>query len=268
MKSVFTQECNDSLFVVRQCLGGAGYSAWSGIPHLIENYSPSVTFEGDNTVMAQQSFNFLSKLASRVMKGKEKATGVFSYLNEIEELTTLKCSATGYQHFLVIDNVEKALKVNVAVMLKQVMKMREESKLSKKDFVNSQAASEIVKVSIAHIKLVTFLFFKDGLDTLKCKVNKHNLTNLCMLNGLCQLMADSVACYESNYFDANSKQYVLNAVKHINRELRPSIINIIETVGIPDVVLQSAIGNSYGDIYEQHLEWAKSSSLNQTPHNI
>jgi hypothetical protein len=53
MKSLFTQECYDNLIAIRQSLGGAGYSAWSGIPSMIENYSPSVTFEGDNTVMAQ-----------------------------------------------------------------------------------------------------------------------------------------------------------------------------------------------------------------------
>ena len=52
MKSVFTQQCFDSLIQIRQSLGGAGYSAWSAIPHLIENFSPSTTFEGDNTVMA------------------------------------------------------------------------------------------------------------------------------------------------------------------------------------------------------------------------
>jgi hypothetical protein len=84
-----------------------------------------------------------------------------------------------------IENVELALKVNVAVMLKQVLKMREESKVSKKDFVNSHCATEIVKVSTAHIKLVSFLFFKQGLQNLKCFVNKQNMSNLCMLNGLC-----------------------------------------------------------------------------------
>ena len=128
--------------------------------------------------------------------------------------------------------------------------MREESGVSKKDFVNSHCATEIVKMATAHIKLVTFLFFKQGLNSVKCKVNKHNLTNLCMLNGLCQLMADSTACYESHYFDMQSKQFILNAVKQINKELRPSIINIIETINIPDIALCSAIGNSYGDIYE------------------
>lgn len=193
---------------------------------------------------------------------------MFSYLNDLDKLTSLKCTASDFKHFLDIENVELSLKVNVAVMLKQVMKMREDTKVSKKDFVNSHCATEIVKVSNAHIKLVTFLFFKQGLESIKCQVNKHNLTNLCMLNGLCQLMTDSTACYESKYFNEHSKQYILNAVKHINKELRPSIINIIETCNIPDTVLCSAIGNSYGDIYEQHLEWAKGSALNQTPDAI
>jgi len=54
------------LLVIRQSLGGAGYSAWSGIPFLIEDYSPEVTYEGDNMVMAQQSFNYLRKLMKKV----------------------------------------------------------------------------------------------------------------------------------------------------------------------------------------------------------
>ena len=52
MKSVYTQNVYDSLLQIRQSIGGAGYSAWSGIPSMIEDYSPQVTFEGDNTVMA------------------------------------------------------------------------------------------------------------------------------------------------------------------------------------------------------------------------
>jgi len=33
-------------------LGGAGYSAWSGIARLLDDCSAIVTYEGDNTVMA------------------------------------------------------------------------------------------------------------------------------------------------------------------------------------------------------------------------
>jgi acyl-CoA oxidase len=52
MKAVYSDEIYYSLHKIRDSLGGAGFSAWSGIPKLIEEFSPTITFEGDNTVMA------------------------------------------------------------------------------------------------------------------------------------------------------------------------------------------------------------------------
>jgi len=51
MKAVSSQVSQDSLFVIRQSIGGAGYSAWSGIPFLITDSIHNVTVEGDNSVM-------------------------------------------------------------------------------------------------------------------------------------------------------------------------------------------------------------------------
>jgi len=50
-KAVHTQEALDALFAIRQSVGGGGFTAWSGLPRLIDEWSPSVTYEGDNTVM-------------------------------------------------------------------------------------------------------------------------------------------------------------------------------------------------------------------------
>ena len=57
---------------------------------------------------------------------------------------------------------------------------------------------------------------------------------------------------------------ITEAIKLLNAEIRPQAISIIESFGIPDAYLQSAVGNSYGDIYETHLKWAKDSRLNHT----
>ena len=62
MKSVYTQTCFDGLLVLRQACGGAGYSAWSGLPYLIDDFSPNVTLEGDNTVMVLQASRYIFKL--------------------------------------------------------------------------------------------------------------------------------------------------------------------------------------------------------------
>jgi hypothetical protein len=50
----------------------------------------------------------------------------------------------------------------------------------------------------------------------------------------------------------------------VNKEMRPFVISILESAELPDHCVSSAIGNSYGDIYETHLEWAKNSRLNKT----
>jgi len=52
-KSLFTQRTMDGLMLIRQSIGGAGYTSWSGIPNIIQDFASSVTYEGDNTVMAQ-----------------------------------------------------------------------------------------------------------------------------------------------------------------------------------------------------------------------
>jgi hypothetical protein len=50
--------------------------------------------------------------------------------------------------------------------------------------------------------------------------------------------------------------------------IRPQAIPLIELFSHSDNTLTSAIGNSYGDVYEQHLEWAMNSRLNDGKDNI
>ena len=77
--------------------------------------------------------------------------------------------------------------MNCAFRLKSIMDKLQESKVSKKDFLNLHQGKEMVDASIAHIKYVTFWFFKDKLtaSNIKCSGVRSNLENLCMLFGIC-----------------------------------------------------------------------------------
>lgn len=104
MKSVYTQDGVDGMAMMRQSIGGAGYSAWSSIPAMYDDLSPTVTLEGDNTVMAQQCFNYLQKQVGFVLKGKhEKVLPIFKYLESIKHLDQFKCKATKYEDWLDIN---------------------------------------------------------------------------------------------------------------------------------------------------------------------
>jgi hypothetical protein len=83
MKSVYTQVCLDGIFAVRQSIGGAGFSAWGGIVQIIDEMSPTVTYEGDNTVMFGQASRYLVKLVAKANK-KGSLEFPFNYLNEMQ----------------------------------------------------------------------------------------------------------------------------------------------------------------------------------------
>jgi len=46
------------------------------------------TYEGDNTVMAQQSISYIKKKLGKISKGVP-TTGILRYLNEIDKLLLL-----------------------------------------------------------------------------------------------------------------------------------------------------------------------------------
>lgn len=111
-KSVQTQDTCDGAEIIRASLGGAGYSAWSGLPRIMDEYSPTVTFEGDNTVMAQQSFNFLAKQAKSAFKGKlEKIADspAFDYLKDIGKVFKRQTSVSRIEDLMNIDTVKEIL---------------------------------------------------------------------------------------------------------------------------------------------------------------
>lgn len=69
---------------------------WSGIPAIIDFHGPTVTYEGVNTVMAQQSFRFLKKMFKKISKEKSPTTvdfGIFNYLSEVSQFTGASCTA-------------------------------------------------------------------------------------------------------------------------------------------------------------------------------
>ena len=102
-------------------------------------------------------------------------------------------------------------------------------------------------------------------NSIKCANLKVHLTNLCLLYGLSLLQKNNIGCFESGYFSSKPFSTFINeAVKHLLKEIRPYAISIIESYNLTDDILISAIGNSYGDIYETHLRWAKDSRLNHT----
>lgn len=100
------------------------------------------------------------KMGKQARRDKNmKVDEFFEYILDAESFVKRKCTASKPEHFLDLQTIEEALRVNVSASLNRVLRLRQESKATKKDFINSVAATEIVELALLHIKFVTFLIF-------------------------------------------------------------------------------------------------------------
>lgn len=80
LKAFCTWWCLESIETCRQCCGGLGYSSYSGLPSMLQDYAVHCTWEGDNTVMALQN----ARVLIHAFKHPEEATGFMAYLTELD----------------------------------------------------------------------------------------------------------------------------------------------------------------------------------------
>ena len=77
------------------------------------------------------------------------------------------------------------------------------------------------------------------------------------------LIEDCGAVFDAGFFAPSAFQNMKGALDILIKKMRPHLIPIMESFSVPDEIMPSSIGNSYGDIYEQQLEWAMNSRLNR-----
>lgn len=73
---------------------------------------------------------------------------------------------------------------------------------------------------------------------------------MAMIFALTELQKASVENYECGYFKQGMQSMIEDALKQLMVLVRPQMIPLVEAFDFSDGHLTSAIGNSYGDIYE------------------
>jgi hypothetical protein len=76
------------------------------------------------------------------------------------------------------------------------------------------------------------------------------LEALISIFGLNELVKDAVPLFECGYYKQGTLSQLSEGIRFLTKALRPQYISLIEAFDIPDAILNSAVGNSYGDIYE------------------
>jgi len=176
MKAVFTQFSMDGLYRAREAVGGAGFSCWSGLPYLIDDFAPCVTFEGDNTVMCQQSAKYVTKQYKLAKEGT-KVGGFFEYMNDIHTYKGKKMAAKTPEELADHEAVIEAFSICSLSLIEKACEKINSSKAHKKEKQNFLFANDLVKMAQCHIKLTVVLIMAKRLKLAVCPRQQYHLKN-------------------------------------------------------------------------------------------
>ena len=138
------------------------------------------------------------------------------------------------------------------------------SKATDQEKTNDIFAVDILLATKLHIELNMFSlareYYKDHSFT-DIRI-RPILDMMLKLVAIKMLMKDSEGLYETGFFGAGSSRLQTEGFKHLLIQMRPHMIPLVEDFPMLDTI-STTIGNKWGDIYEQQLDFAKNSRLNK-----
>jgi len=164
-----------------------------------------------------------------------------------------------------LDVLEEALAVRAAVQIKDTAAAITNSQAPLKEKDNDLFAQMKVNMVRAHINYLVFVIFRRQIEThaFKDQRIKPLLNEIGRIWAINSIVESIGPIFDTGYFAPSASKLLTEALDILVRRLRPQLIPLVETKAQSDLVSPSNIGNSYGDIYEQQLEWAMDSSMNK-----
>lgn len=264
-KSFYTWWCLNGLVSCMQCCGGHGYSHFSGIPGLIQTFSPNTILEGENTMLTLQVGRYLLKCFRHIREGKpEKVTGHCEYLKMADVLSSTDLTLKGMVRSP--DILKKLFQKCVCAQLNQLFEdIAENSQhMSFVNVFNKKIGIKLLEVSRIHTILFTFDIFLEHISKIKHADTQAALMNLAMLFAIDAFIENANVFASLNVASAlqisNAKTYLEELLEVI---LKDSLV-LAEAFIPDDYILFSAIADSNEKPYENLYSLAKQvGSLNQ-----
>jgi acyl-CoA oxidase len=255
LKAFCTWYTNEALEVCRQCLGGHGYSAYSGLPEMLGDFAVMCTWEGDNTVLAQQTARYLIKQVKRAIKGKKLTAGTFSQYLASPPPSNAHWAVSTVEDLLRPDLQLEALRYVAAGLVREVAARLEAEKGSPEEKWNA-CMVDLVEAAKAHIYYFICSSFVEAVAEAPAEL-RPVLKKLCDLFSLQTIQANLSRLLLYNFILPAHVVLIRTQIRALYRELRPEAVALVDAFNISDMALNSPLGRKDGNIYEAYFNTVK-----------
>jgi hypothetical protein len=246
-KSYVTFNALEAIEECRRSCGGHGYMMLSGLPSLYAEYLPSITYDGDNSILTLQSARYFMSLLRKPKQMPET----------LEYLTENPSVPQGDAHCPIFH--QKCFELAARNRFKRLV-VRERALLAqgkKKEIIwNSDLQVEAVEACEAAYYASIHGYFAKSLLTIQDQTIKNTLENLRQIFATSELER-----FNGELARAGVSGESLDRIKAVQLEgfdkIRPDALGLVEIFEVDDEVLNSVIARKNGLIYQDMLRTSK-----------
>uniref|UniRef100_A0A1A8LU44 Acyl-coenzyme A oxidase n=1 Tax=Nothobranchius pienaari TaxID=704102 RepID=A0A1A8LU44_9TELE len=268
LKAFTTWVANSGIEVCRMSCGGHGYSRSSALPDIYVAFTPTCTYEGENTVMMLQTARYLVKSYRQAKEGQQ-LSGIVSYLNESQN-RRLQPQAVAAQPPVVdvndLSSLVEVYKQRAAILVEMAAKSihQELQRGKSQEDAWNGSAIELVRASDAHCHYVVVKVFSEKLGEVGDTAIHSVLSTLALLYAMHGITENSGDFLLAGLLSAPQVLQISVRIKELLSQLRPNAVALVDAFDIHDKKLNSVLGRFDGNVYENMFEWARRSPLNAT----
>ncbi|KAE8887675.1 Acyl-coenzyme A oxidase 2 [Phytophthora fragariae] len=259
-KAFCTWDVQEGIDACRQSCGGNGYSKYTGLAELLADFSVMVTFEGDNTVMAQQTAHYLIRSVEKLRRG-EKLAGSVQYLER--EQASDRRRQWGVEGPADLNNstlLRDALDVYTGrQVLQAAAKLSAAPGNTDAERTNS-CQVDLVEIARVHVFYNVATAFIQHIEELKIEVSEDNAALVPALEALCQLYIcqeldrGAAVLLKEKFMSSIQSNLVRARLMESCARVRADAVALVDAFMFTDTVLNSSVGRADGSIYEGALD--------------
>jgi acyl-CoA oxidase len=259
LKSLCTTLAADGIEVCRRALGGHGYGGGSGFISLNNEYLDKPTVEGDNWMITQQTASYLLKRMTEAVSNPTASTTTPIDVQFRRFLTNRKANTTSFDVYTNDGDIVAAFQHRTSHLVYQAYQARIERKES---WTSLMLQLHRMSIAFAESLLVSNFYaavFENApvpaLDSTSHSVLKQNFR----LYSLFTMEVHAAEFLLSGSLQAAHLGSLTKKIQNLLAEIRPHAVRLVDAWSIPDYVLNSSLGRSDGNVYNDlfrkaHLE--------------
>lgn len=262
LKAFCTWNCLSTIEACRQACGGHGYSAYTGLAGMYQDFAVQCTWEGDNTILTLQLGRYLISSYREAIKGKKLSPGV-GYLNRLDELLGKKSDQEDIFKPEVIIEAWQVVCANVVKNTALEFENCMNQGLDQDDAYEQCSQSRLYAAKL-HSYGYLFNRFVDGVSKVQGNL-KEVLMDVCMLYGLYTVEENAGAFLQYGYFSPEQMDQIRIKTNALCASVREQAIPLVDSFNLSDYMVNSPLGRADGNVYVHYFDQVKRSNP-QGPH--